>query len=160
MGLAFPPHRCIHLLRFSKKSVEDAVPSTSLGAGFPRHPFPKRSSRHVHRRNDLAFPLARRGIDKFAGLVVTQEERVRRGDHRITVDHEALRQRLFPEHRAVEPIERHQRVQEGLLALVPGNMPEGLEHTATSGNGQLRGRTIARVSEELRHVWRADEAIL
>ncbi|MBA7688200.1 hypothetical protein ES703_96679 [subsurface metagenome] len=43
---------------------------------------------------------------------------------------------------------------------MPGNMSEGLEHAATCGDGQLRGRTIARVSEELRHVWRADEAIL
>ena len=152
MSLAFPPHRCVHLLRFSKKSVEDTV--------FQRHPFPESPSRHVHGWNDFAFPPARRGIDKFAGLVVAQEERVRRGNHSITGDHKAFRQPLFPEHRAVEPIKRHQRVQEGLLALVPGNMPEGLEHAATCGDGQLRGRTIARLSEELRYVWRADEAIL
>ncbi|MBA7688201.1 hypothetical protein ES703_96680 [subsurface metagenome] len=103
MSLASPPHCFVLLLGFSKESVEDAV--------FQRHPFPERASRHVHGWNDFAFPPARRGIDKFAGLVVAQEERVRRGDHSITVDHKAFRQPLFPEHRAVEPIERHQRVQ-------------------------------------------------
>ncbi|MBA7486562.1 hypothetical protein ES707_22123 [subsurface metagenome] len=152
MSLTFPPHCCVHLLGFSKESVEDAV--------FQRHPFPERPSRHVHGWNDFAFFPTRHGIDKFAGLVIAQEERVRRGDHGITVDHKAFRQPSFPKHRAVEPIERHERVQEGLLALVPGNMSEGLEHAATGGNSQLRRRTIARLSEELRQVWCADEAIL
>ncbi|HUU20821.1 MAG TPA: hypothetical protein VMW72_26995 [Sedimentisphaerales bacterium] len=76
------------------------------------------------------------------------------------MDHESFRQRLFPEHRAVESIERHECVQEGLLAFVPGNMAEGLENAASGGNGQLRRRTIPRVSEELRQVWCSDEAIM
>ena len=36
----------------------------------------------------------------------------------------------------------------------------GYSASRPAGPCQLRGRTIAGVSEELRHVWRADEAIL
>ncbi len=152
VGLAFPPHRLIHRLRFSHQSVEHAV--------LQRHPFPERASRHVDRRHDLAPDLARRGVDQLARLIVAKVKHLWRGDDRVAVDHEALRQRPPPEHGAVEGVEGHQRVQQRLLALVPGDVAEGLEHAPAGGHGHLRRRTISRVGKELRHVRRADQAIL
>jgi len=72
----------VHLLGLSNESRENAV--------LQRHPLPERTPGYIQRRNDLVSRLACYGIDEFAGLIVTREQRIRRGDHCVTVYHKAL----------------------------------------------------------------------
>ncbi len=91
--------------------------------------------------------------------MVTKKERVLRGDHGVSVHHEALGQGSLPEDRPVESIEGDQRVQVGLLPRMPGHMTEGLEHAAGGRNGRLGRRPIAGIRQELGQVGRPRQTI-
>ncbi len=115
------------------------------------HPLPDRPVAHTRRDHDLVLQPAGAGVDQLARLIVTQVQGVRRGDHRIAMDHEAFVQRPLPKDRAVVAVNAQQGVQQGVLVRFVGNVAEGAEyapagrhrdlgHRAEQGRGEKVGQ--------------------
>ncbi len=92
--------------------------------------------------------------------VIGQVQQLRRGDHRVAVDHEAFGQRPLPEDRAVVAVGADQRIEHRVLVGLVGDVPERAKHTSAGRHGDLRHGDEQRLGQELRQVRGAGQLVL
>ena len=123
------------------------------------HPLPDRTIGLWMVHDDFVERLSGRRVDYLARHVVGQVEDLRRGDHRVAMNHEAFGKRPRPEDRAVVSVDAQQRVELLVLVLLVGDMAAGLEDPPAGGDRHFRHRREHRLGHELGQVRGSGEPI-